>query len=100
VVGLLAYAACDCQCCKRGDGETVATAPAAKAKDPVCGIDVDPAEAIKVEPESEGTAPDGAKENETIVRDLERRIAEAAEKFRRSKAEMLRDVAPHPQKAE
>lgn len=53
-LGLTAWAKCG-DCCKRGaatERTTVAaTAPdaAAKLKDPVCGMDVDPAKAVKKE---------------------------------------------------
>ena len=43
--------ACDCNCCKRGSGQAMAMSEstAAKAKDPVCGMEVDTAKALKSE---------------------------------------------------
>lgn len=47
--GLSVDAKCNGNCCRRMDGETVATNAAAKVKDPVCGMEVDPAKAEKLE---------------------------------------------------
>ena len=51
VFGLAAWAKCDGDCCKKmmGDHGSTVAAEAAKVKDPVCGMEVDPAKAEKIE---------------------------------------------------
>jgi YHS domain-containing protein len=41
--------ACNCQCCKRGSADAAAVQTATRAKDPVCGMQVDTAKALKSE---------------------------------------------------
>lgn len=48
-LGVGVAAACDCHGCKRHDAVAEATSTVAKVKDPVCGMDVDPAKALKAD---------------------------------------------------
>lgn len=51
VVVVAILLACGCQSQRPAGGDKPAVAAAATVKDPVCGMDVDPAQALKVEHE-------------------------------------------------